>query len=136
MRVLVAACSSFGAAGEIVDEVGRTLEERGFNVRVASLDDVTDVSGFDAFVLGSAVYVGHWLGPARTFVEEHASELAAGLTWLFSFEGPIGDPPTRKRRHRDRRRHPSVLGGGGGSERRRQARPGCRQQVLPTCRCC
>ena len=92
MRVLVAASSRHGATGEIADEVGRTLEERGLDVQVASLDDVRDLSGFDAFVLGSAVYVGRWLGPARTFVEEHASELAAGPTWLFS-SGPIGDPP-------------------------------------------
>ncbi len=92
MKVLVAASSRHGATGEIADEVGRTLEERGLDVQVASLDDVTDVSGFDAFVLGSAVYVGRWLGPARTFVEEHAGELAARPTWLFS-SGPIGDPP-------------------------------------------
>ena len=92
MKVLVAASSRHGATGEIADEVGRTLEERGLDVQVASLDDVTNVSGFDAFVLGSAVYVGRWLGPARTFVEEHASELAARPTWLFS-SGPIGDPP-------------------------------------------
>ena len=83
MKVLVAASSRHGATGEIADEVGRTLEERGLDVQVASLDDVTDVSGFDAFVLGSAVYVGRWLGPARTFVEEHAGELAARPTWLF-----------------------------------------------------
>ena len=77
MKVLVAASSKHGATGEIADEVGRTLEERGLDVQVASLDDVTDVSGFDAFVLGSAVYVGRWLGPARMFVEEHADAEAA-----------------------------------------------------------
>ena len=31
-------------------------------------------------------------GRRAAFVEEHASELAAGPTWLFS-SGPIGDPP-------------------------------------------
>ena len=42
-------------------------------------------------VLGSAVYVGRWLEPARRFAEEHAEELAAKPTWLFS-SGPVGDP--------------------------------------------
>jgi menaquinone-dependent protoporphyrinogen oxidase len=92
MRVLVAASSRHGATGEIAAEVGRVLTEHGLDVRVASLDDIADVDGFDAFVLGSAVYVGRWLGPARAFVGEHAGELAARPTWLFS-SGPIGDPP-------------------------------------------
>jgi menaquinone-dependent protoporphyrinogen oxidase len=92
MRVLVAASSKHEATGEIAAEIGRVLSEHGLDVRVASLDAVTDVSGFDAFVLGSAVYVGRWLGPARAFVDEHAGELAARPTWLFS-SGPIGDPP-------------------------------------------
>ena len=92
MKVLVAASSRHGATGEIAAEIGRVLTEHGLDVRVASLDDLADVHGFDAFVLGSAVYVGRWLGPARAFVGEHAGELAARPTWLFS-SGPIGDPP-------------------------------------------
>ena len=92
MKVLVAASSRHGATGEIAAEIGRVLTEHGLDVRVASLDDLADVHGFDAFVLGSAVYVGRWLGPARAFVDEHAGELAARPTWLFS-SGPIGDPP-------------------------------------------
>jgi menaquinone-dependent protoporphyrinogen oxidase len=43
-------------------------------------------------VLGSAIYAGHWLEPARTLVEERADELAPRPTWLFSV-GPLGDPP-------------------------------------------
>jgi len=43
-------------------------------------------------VLGSAVYMGNWLESAREFATEHAEELAARPTWLFS-SGPTGDPP-------------------------------------------
>lgn len=53
---------------------------------------MTGVGGYDAVVLGSAVYVGRWLEPARELVDAHAEELAARPTWLFS-SGPIGDPP-------------------------------------------
>jgi menaquinone-dependent protoporphyrinogen oxidase len=43
-------------------------------------------------VLGSAVYAGHWLEPARELAERHAEALAARPVWLFS-SGPVGDPP-------------------------------------------
>jgi menaquinone-dependent protoporphyrinogen oxidase len=43
-------------------------------------------------VLGSAVYAGHWLKPARELVDRHARDLAARQVWLVS-SGPIGDPP-------------------------------------------
>ena len=36
--------------------------------------------------------MGNWLEPARRFVEDHADELAARPTWLFS-SGPTGEPP-------------------------------------------
>jgi menaquinone-dependent protoporphyrinogen oxidase len=43
-------------------------------------------------VLGSAVYAGHWLEPARRLVESQAPVLATRPVWLFS-SGPVGDPP-------------------------------------------
>jgi hypothetical protein len=36
---------------------------------------------YDAVVLGSAVYAGRWLEPARRIVEEHGDELIALPTW-------------------------------------------------------
>jgi len=54
------------------------------------------VDGFDAVVLGSAVYAGHWLKPARELVDRSRDALAARPVWLFS-SGPIGDPPQAAR---------------------------------------
>ena len=92
MRVLVAASSKHGATREIAAEIGSVLEDRGLDVLVMRLEDVFDVAGFDAYVLGSAVYAGRWMGEARRFVDQHAAELAERPTWLFS-SGPVGDPP-------------------------------------------
>lgn len=92
MKVLVAAASKYGATEEIAAAISGVLDERGLETDMRSIDDVVDLSEYEAFVLGSAVYAGHWLGPARRFVEEHADELADRPTWLFS-SGPIGDPP-------------------------------------------
>ena len=50
------------------------------------------MDGYDAVVLGSAVYAGHWLKPARDLVARRGPALAARPVWLFS-SGPVGDPP-------------------------------------------
>ena len=91
MRVLVAAASKYGATQEIADAIGRVLTERGLETVLRRVDDLVDVSEYESFVLGSAVYAGHWLEQARRFVEAHEDELADRPTWLFS-SGPIGDP--------------------------------------------
>ena len=43
------------------------------------------------FIVGSAVYSGQWLEPARAFVARHADDLAARPVFLFS-SGPLGYP--------------------------------------------
>ena len=91
MKVLVAAASKHGATHEIAAAIGRDLGERGFVVEVRDVADLDAIGDADACVLGSAVYVGQWLGPARHFVEANAEALAAVPTWLFS-SGPLGDP--------------------------------------------
>ncbi|WP_052091193.1 flavodoxin domain-containing protein [Modestobacter caceresii] len=51
-----------------------------------------DPSSYDAVVLGSAVYAGRWLEPARHYAAEHATALRGRPVWLLS-SGPIGAPP-------------------------------------------
>jgi menaquinone-dependent protoporphyrinogen oxidase len=92
MSILVATASRHGATHEIGQAIGRALEARGLQTHVLPIDDVDDLADYDAAVIGSAVYLGHWLEPARSFVEHHDKELAGRPTWLFS-SGPIGDPP-------------------------------------------
>jgi menaquinone-dependent protoporphyrinogen oxidase len=92
MTVLVAAASRHGATAEIAGAIGGTLQGLGVEVEVARLEDVATVYPYDAFVLGSAVYRGSWLRPARHFLEEHVELLRTQPTWLFS-SGPIGVPP-------------------------------------------
>jgi menaquinone-dependent protoporphyrinogen oxidase len=93
MRVLVTAASKYGATAGIAEAIGRRLEERaGLDVDVVPVEEVDDLAGYDAFVLGSGVYAGRWLKPARKFVDENGAALVAMPTWLFS-SGPIGDPP-------------------------------------------
>lgn len=91
-RVLVAAASKHGATAEIADRIGATLEERGMEVTVASAEQVTGIEDYQALILGSAVYAGHWLDAARQLADRIAGSPGSPPVWLFS-SGPIGDPP-------------------------------------------
>jgi len=92
MRVLVAAATRYGATDEIAQVIGEVLGEHGLEATVVQPEQVEGVDGYDAVVVGSAVYAGHWVKPARELVERLGSELAERPVWLFS-SGPVGDPP-------------------------------------------
>lgn len=92
MKVLVTAASKHGATAEIAAAIGERLSQRGFDVTVAAPEQVEGVDGYDAVVLGSGVYAGHWLKPAIELVERAGDALGVRPVWLFSI-GPIGDPP-------------------------------------------
>jgi menaquinone-dependent protoporphyrinogen oxidase len=93
MTVLVAAASRHGGTAEIAERIGADLAERGVTVEVKKLDEVADLGGYEAFILGSGVYFGNWLKQARRFLDEHAAELAARPIWLFASGSIVGDPP-------------------------------------------
>lgn len=89
MKILVAYASRHGATGGIAERIARTLEQSGLDVTLEAVDKVRSVDAYDAFVVGSAAYMGGWLGPATTFVRRHRDRLASRPVWLFS-SGPIG----------------------------------------------
>lgn len=94
MKVLVTAASRQGSTREIADAIGHALESHGVAVTVAPPDQITDIAGYDAFVIGSAIYVGHWLEDATDFVDRFGPTLSKGAVWLFT-SGPVGDPGRR-----------------------------------------
>jgi len=91
-KVLVASASKHGSTEEIAEAIGHVLRAHGLEVDVKRMEDVDTVFPYDAFVLGSAVYVGGWLRSANRFLAEHEELISTRPTWLFS-SGPIGDPP-------------------------------------------
>ena len=92
MRVLVTAATKHGATGEIARAIADTLRDQGLEPTVLDPDQVGALDGYDAVVLGSAVYAGRWLKPARKLVARCGAALAERPVWLFS-SGPVGDPP-------------------------------------------
>lgn len=92
MRVLVTAASKHGATSEIAAMIGSVLSAHGLDVTVQPPEKVDAIGDYQAVILGSGVYAGRWLGPAKTFVERHRDALSHMPVWLFS-SGPVGDPP-------------------------------------------
>jgi menaquinone-dependent protoporphyrinogen oxidase len=89
MRILVTAAGKRGSTYEIAEAIGAGLARRGLEADVRRPAAVRDLDGYDAVVLGSAVYAGHWCDAARDFAERLAQPLVELPTWLFS-SGPLG----------------------------------------------
>jgi len=93
MRILVAYATRHGATRGIAERIAETLARRGLDVTVRDVDRAGDVSGYDAFVIGAAAYMFHWLKEATGFVRRNRALLATRPVWLFS-SGPLGTETT------------------------------------------
>jgi menaquinone-dependent protoporphyrinogen oxidase len=90
MKVLVAVASKHGSTREIAETIAQELQASGLSVDLREVGEVTHLDGYDAVVLGSAVYAGHWLLDAKHFAERLTNQLLELPVWLFS-SGPVGD---------------------------------------------
>lgn len=88
MNVLVVYASRHGSTQEIAEHVALRIAEHGHEVTSTPIEDNPAPSGFDAVVLGSAIYMGHWLKSARHYLDEHIVELAQRPLYVFS-SGPV-----------------------------------------------
>jgi menaquinone-dependent protoporphyrinogen oxidase len=93
VTVLVVAESRHGSTEEIAERIADRLREHGIAVDVMRLASVDDLGQYDAYVVGSGIYLGNWLKEMRRFIEAHADELAQRPTWLFASGSIVGDPP-------------------------------------------
>jgi menaquinone-dependent protoporphyrinogen oxidase len=92
-RVLVAYGSKHGSTAEIAETIAATLREAGVDADCVKAGEVQSLDGYDAVVLGSAVYMRRWRRAARRFLDRFAGDLRERRLWVFS-SGPIGDPAT------------------------------------------
>lgn len=89
MKVLVTYASRRGATEGIAERIAATLERHDIQVTFRPVGDVEMPEEFDAFVIGSSAYMGHWEREAAAFVRENADLLRTRPVWLFS-SGPVG----------------------------------------------
>lgn len=91
-RVLVAFASKMGGTQGIAEAIGEELLDRGLDVEVRVVGEVSSVDGYDCVVLGSAIYAARWRLEAARFFRRHTAELAGRGVWLFE-SGWIGKHP-------------------------------------------
>jgi menaquinone-dependent protoporphyrinogen oxidase len=89
VNVLVAVASKHGSTVEIGEAIAEELRAAGHTAEARLVGEVEGLAGYDAVVLGSAVYMGSWLPEARQFAEEYHSQLEKVPVWIFS-SGPLG----------------------------------------------
>jgi menaquinone-dependent protoporphyrinogen oxidase len=92
VTVLVAVASKYGSTREIGQAIAEELRASDVDADLRDAGDVTSLDGYEAVVLGSAVYMGNWLEAVKELAHRQAASLAARPTWLFS-SGPIGGKP-------------------------------------------
>ena len=75
-RTLIAYASRAGSTAEVAEAVGVVLREHGIDADVRSVKDVADLAGYDALILGSAIWAGKPLPEMRRFVADHGDAMA------------------------------------------------------------
>jgi menaquinone-dependent protoporphyrinogen oxidase len=93
MKVLVAYASKAGSTKGIAEFVGEKLRQQGIQADVQDVGVVRNAADYDAFVIGSAVYMFHWMKEAKRFVSKNNTLLVSRPVWLFS-SGPVGAKST------------------------------------------
>ena len=88
--VLIAYASKKGSTEQVARRIGEVLRAHGLTTTVERADEVDDLDGFRAVVLGGAIYVGRWHRGARRFLHRHRKALA-GLPLAVFALGPGKD---------------------------------------------
>ncbi len=89
--IQVVYASRHGGTAGIARRVGEVLRDAGANVEIVDAATRPVADGYDAYVIGSGVYMGSWLKPALEYIERNQLTLAARPVWLFS-SGPLPNP--------------------------------------------
>lgn len=89
-KILVAYASKHGATADIAEKIGQLLSQEDLDADVIPANQVVDVMQYDAFIIGSASYIGQWRKEASKFLGTNEKLMAGRPVWLFS-SGPTGE---------------------------------------------
>ncbi|MCS7069024.1 MAG: flavodoxin domain-containing protein [Meiothermus sp.] len=91
-RVLIAYASRLGSTREIAQAIAQVLSERGAVVEVRGVDEVEQVQGYQAVVVGSPIREQQWLPEAKDFVQKHRETLRRLPLVYFAVSGLMSNP--------------------------------------------
>jgi menaquinone-dependent protoporphyrinogen oxidase len=77
MKVLIAYATEHGSTREIAQEIGQVLESKGLDVEVLDVSEASNISSYDAAVVGAPVIGFKFLIPAREFVIANKDALSS-----------------------------------------------------------
>jgi hypothetical protein len=127
MNVLVAYASRFGSTSDIAECIAEKLRQQGTPADARPVEAAVDLDGYDAFVVGSAVFAGHWMEEATEFVRRHRAVLVAKAV---AARGRLARP-ARDRGVGDRHRQGAAGAAGATLRRRTPSRLPARFQPTP-----
>jgi menaquinone-dependent protoporphyrinogen oxidase len=94
-RILIAYATKHNTTREIAEAMAETLRSQGLEIDVTAASAVTDVSRYDAVVLGTSIYMGSVVKDAVKFAARHEAPLrgrpVAGFLVGMGFAKPKED---------------------------------------------
>jgi menaquinone-dependent protoporphyrinogen oxidase len=94
MRILVTYGSTRGGTQGLAEMVAEDLRAEGFDVDLLPPRQVQRLDGYDAVIVGGALYAFRWHKASRRFVKRHAAEIRQRPAYFFS-SGPLDDSASR-----------------------------------------
>jgi menaquinone-dependent protoporphyrinogen oxidase len=94
MRVLVSWGSKLGGTEGIARTIADELQRRGVDVVAQPAAAVRDIGGYDAAIIGGALYANRWQRDAYRLAARNVAALRRIPVWLFS-SGPLDDSADR-----------------------------------------
>jgi menaquinone-dependent protoporphyrinogen oxidase len=76
-KILLAYGTASGSTAEVAQAIADEMAKAGVQVDVSPVEEVKDLSGYDAVVVGTAVRAFHILGKTRRFFRKHQKALRA-----------------------------------------------------------
>ncbi len=98
--VLVAYATRYGSTQEVAETITATLREKGLKIELRAMKDVKTLDGYDAIVLGAALYIGKWHPDAHQFLKQRQETLTRRPVAIFAL-GPIGTDETEMQGSRE-----------------------------------
>ena len=93
--VLAAYATKYGSTQEVAEAVAATLRESGLTVEIKPAREVRNLEGYDAVVLGAALYMYKWHKDALNVLSRHRKALAERPVAVFAL-GPVHVPHDEK----------------------------------------
>src|SRR5512147_1702956 len=97
--ILLAYATRYGSTQEVAETIAAVLRQSGLEVVIEPMQEVANLEGYDAVVLGAAIYNARWHPLAHQFLAQHKEALQQRLVAIFAL-GPLSTSDESMQRSR------------------------------------